>query len=209
MSFILGFRYMPNSVVPYSNTIQEMSGTSQNTIDFNLLYMGNTAITPEIRLYSHKNMRGFYISLYGRYANFDMTIPVKFASLEMGQPITQHAAFSGTISSFSGGFLLGTQQNLGKHIVIDIWILGGHVGRSRGSLQSNFNPALVTSVPPNGTNIAQNLQDALNSIDASPFTFIGKVNVDSGGKTASSATLDCNGPWFGIRGLGINLGVRF
>jgi len=209
VSFALGYRYMPFGVIPYSKQLQDASGNNPD-VNFNLFKMGNSAITPEFRVYAHKNMRGFYFSFYGRYASFDMAVPIKYTTTAMGQPVSENASFEGTITSFSGGLMLGTQQNLGKHIVLDIWIIGLHTGNSNGTLQATFSPALINApIPPSGTNPVKSLQDAINGINATPFTVTGKVNLNPGGLTASSATLDCTGPWYGIRGLGLNLGIRF
>ena len=209
VSFSLGFRYMPKGIIPYSSNLQDAAGNNPD-INFNLLQMGNTAITPEFRFYAHKNMRGFYMAPYGRYTSFDVTIPLKYSTTQNGQTIKEDALFSGTITSYNAGLMLGTQHNLGKNIIIDIWIIGFHGGSSKGDLVATFSPALSNApAPPGYQNPVQSLQSAIDGIKADPFTITGKVVLDPGGKTASSATLNSDGPWYGIRGLGINLGIRF
>ncbi len=208
VSFSLGFRYMPKAIIPYASKLQDAVNNSD--INFNLFQMGNYAITPEFRFYAHKNMRGFYIAPYARYTDFDVTLPVKYSVTQNGQTIKEDALFSGHITSLNGGLLLGTQHNLGKNIIIDIWILGVHGGSSNGNLLATFSPPLSNDpAPPGYQNPVQSLQSAIDGIKADPFTITGKVNLDPGGKTASSATLNSNGPWYGVRGLGINLGIRF
>lgn len=192
VSVSLGFRYMAKSTLPYASNIQDAAGLPE--INFNLFQMGNTAITPEIRFYAHKNMRGFYLAPYARYASFDLTIPVSYTS---SSGSTLHADFIGTITSFSGGLLLGTQHNIGKHMVIDIWIIGGNFGSGSGTLNAtNISPAMTTQE-------RTALQQSMDGIDASPFRIKGKVT------SATSANLDASGPWAGVRALGINLGFRF
>ena len=209
VSFSLGYRFMPKGTVPYSSNLQDAAGTNSD-INFNLFQMGNYAITPEFRFYAHKNMRGFYIAPYARYASFDVTLPVKYSVTQSGQTVKEDALFNGTITSFSGGVVLGTQHNLGKHVIIDIWIIGAHAGSSNGTLQATFTPPLSNAAaPPGYKNPVQSLQAAIDGINANPFTITGKVNLDPGGLTASTATLNSSGPWYGIRGLGINLGIRF
>jgi hypothetical protein len=209
VSFSLGYRFMPKGAIPFSSNLQDAAGTNSD-INFNLFQMGNYAVTPEFRFYAHKNMRGFYMAPYARYASFDVTLPVKYSVTQSGQTINENALFNGTITSFSGGLLFGTQHNLGKHVVIDIWIIGIHAGSSNGLLNATFSPPLSNAAaPPGYKNPVQSLQAAIDGINAEPFKITGKVNLDPGGLTASTATLNSSGPWYGIRGLGINLGIRF
>lgn len=195
VSLSLNYRFMSKSGLPYQDKIKSLFNNPG--INFNHFQLGNYAITPELRLYAHKNMRGFYIAPYARYASFDLTIPVKYNPTQSGAP-PEEANFSGTITSFSGGLLLGTQHNLGKHIIIDIWIIGAHFGSSSGTLNTdNINPPLTTQQQKDA------LQSAIDGINASPFKVTGKVT------SATTAYLDASGPWLGVRGLGINLGIRF
>jgi hypothetical protein len=187
ISLSVGFRYMPTSTMPFASNIQDAAGIKE--IDFSSFQMGNTAITPEIRFYAHKNMRGFYMAPYARYASFDLTIPVKYGA-------TSPANFAGAITSFSGGLLLGTQHNIGKHFVIDIWIIGGHFGSSNGTLNAtNISPAMSPQAQ-------AALQQSIDGIDASPFKITGKVT------SSTTAYLNESG-WVGFRGLGFNIGFRF
>lgn len=209
ISFSVGFRYMPKNTIPFASNFQDAAGINSD-INFILFQMGNTAITPEFRFYAHKNMRGFYISPYARYANFDVALPVTFTTTQSTQTIKQDAIFNGKINSFSGGILFGTQHNLSKHIVLDIWIIGVHFGNSNGNLLATFTPPLSNAPAPTGyKNQVQSLQQTIDGIDASPFKISGKVNVDAGSQTASTATINTDGPWYGIRGLGFNVGIRF
>jgi hypothetical protein len=203
-SVSLNYRFMPNGDMPYQSQVKEL--IKDNTIDFGNFKIGGYALTPEFRLYSHKNMRGFYIALYGRYSSFDMTIPIKYTYTTPAGSNTKSALFTGNVSATSGGFMIGTQHNIFKNCVIDIWIVGAHFGNSSSKdLKATFNPALSGTPPAPGYKSEQQaMQDAINGIDASPFKVTGKVDA-----SGSFATLDASGPWLGIRGLGINFGVRF
>ncbi len=191
ISFSVGFRYMPKAALPYESNLQSAAGANAN-INFSLFQMGNTAITPEFRFYSHKNMRGFYIAPYGRYASFDLSLPVNYTYNSQ----SKNAVFSGTITSMSGGLMFGTQHNLGKNIIIDIWLIGAHAGSANGNLIATVSPAMSSQEQ-------TALQQQLTTMDISPYKMTGTVT------SATTATIDASGPWYGIRGLGINLGIRF
>ena len=194
ISLGLGFRTQPKGSAPFQNTLENIINSSD--VNISRFQMGNTAWTPEVRFYLGKgNMRGFYIAPYARFATFDLTAPVKYtASPGGGAPaVTKEADFAGKIKSTSGGIMIGTQHRLFKVLVLDIWIIGGHYGTSKGDL--NFSAPLNNDEQ---TALRQNL----NKIDPSPFKFTYNVN-------GSGAQIASDGPWAGIRGAGINIGFHF
>ena len=101
---------------------------------------------------------------------------------------------SGDVSSHTGGFMLGAQWALGKHICLDWWILGPHFGVSSGE-------CISLSSAPLSEGDQQDIEDELNDIDIPMFEQT--VNV-----TADKVTMIFDGPWGGIR-AGLSIGVRF
>lgn len=197
MSLSVSYRYMPKRLVPLKSTLDKYI-TSEDVF-FGDFQMGNTAITPEFRFYfGLGKMKGFYVAPYGRFAKFDLSVPVKYVASSLPGSPTKYATFSGTINSFSGGLMIGTQFQIFKKLVLDIWMLGAHYGNSTGQLDAtNITPAMTSLEQ-------QSLQATLNDLkEIGPFKFEGKV-VNSTTAYAKSV-----GPWAGIRGLGINLGIRF
>jgi len=197
LSLSIGVRYMPKSTVPYKEKLEELINNKDVRVsDFQ---MGNFAITPELRLYlSAGKMKGFYIAPYARYASFDLSVPVTYTNSNL--PTTKASAlFVGKINSISGGLLIGTQFQLAKKLVMDIWIIGGHYGNSSGTIYAvDINPAV------NNAQDRKALQDQLNDLkEIGPFRFEGTVT------SATTAEVKSVGPWAGIRGLGLNLGIRF
>jgi hypothetical protein len=89
--------------------------------------------------------------------------------------------------------MIGWQFQLATKLVMDIQLLGGHYGHSSGDL--NFAATLSTQE-----------QDALRSslaeIKSDPFKFTYNVN-------ANGAQIKTDGPWAGIRGANIGIGLRF
>jgi len=190
VSFSLGLRYMPKSAPPFKSTIANMVKSPDFNIDN--FKMGNTAITPEFRFYTgRKKMRGFYLAPYARYATFDFTFPV---NRKDDDPLV----LNGKISSYSAGLLMGVQSNLSNRLVLDFWLLGGHYGKSNGTLStSNISPEMTE----------QEQIDLQKSFDETvidgPIKFEGKV------KNSTSAEITSKGPWAGLRCFAIALGYRF
>lgn len=189
ISLSVGYRYMPNGSLPFQSRVKDV--IKSNNIDFDNFQIGGYAVTPELRLYAHRNMRGFYIAPYVRYSSMDLTVPVQYTST-----VTKEALFSGTITAFSGGLMLGTQHNIFKNCVIDIWIIGANFGNSSGRLNATF-------APPMSAQEQTALQSSIDQIDATPYKVTGKVS------SSTTAYLDASGPWLGVRAMGINFGIRF
>ncbi len=193
ISFSVSYRTMPKGTLPYQDLLRDQ--ISSNDIDFSKLEIGNTAITPEARIYlGLRKMRGFYFAPYVRFATFDITLPVKYTVNE-GTPtaITKEALMTGKIKSTSPGLMIGYQFHIATKVVLDFQIIGGHYGTSKGDL--NFATTLNTD--------EQNaLRTNLSEIQANPFKFTSTVN-------GSGAKIMSDGPWAGIRGINLGLGIRF
>ena len=181
---------MPKGVVPFKSKIQDRIKSNDFSIDD--FKMGNTAITPEFRIYMGRpKLRGFYLAPYARYATFDFTYPLKR---------TDHPPIllNGKITSTSVGLLMGVQSNLSKRLVFDFWLLGGHFGKSKGTLTAtNIDPAMTEQEQ-------LDVQNAFNeTVIDGPVKFEGKV------LSSTSAQITSDGPWAGLRSLAITLGYRF
>lgn len=188
ISAAIGYRTMAKGKAPFQSSLESLLGESD--FNFGNFEIGNNAITPEVRFYLGKgNMKGFYVAPYLRFASFDITAPVKYTV----NSNTLEAPLSGKIKSTSGGLMIGTQHTLFKVLTLDIWIVGGHYGSSKGDL--NLTRAFSAQEQ-------SALQQEIDNIDAKPFKFKGTV-------TSTGANVKSDGPWAGIRGLGINLGFRF
>jgi hypothetical protein len=154
------------------------------------IQIGNFALTPEFRYYFGKQaLKGLYIAPYLRYANFKMQAPVNYTSL-----LTQKTAnFTGNISSFSGGLLIGDQFRLSKRLILDFWIIGGHFGGSNGNL------SFTASLTPQEQ---QDIRQTLSNTKIPLFHIQYDINSNGG-------TITSKGAWIGFRGIAFNLGYRF
>lgn len=195
ISFSLGFRTMPYGNVPFEGTITDI--IDDKSINISRMRLGNIAITPEIRYYfSSKGNQGFYAAPYARYLVYDLTAPITVEDKSSGQFVQVDRDFKGKITSMNGGLMFGVQYPIWKNrMVFDFWIIGAHAGTSTGILTAEFKPALSADEQ-------AVLQREVDNLDTSPFKSVGKV-------TANTAQINTEGPWLGVRGLGINLGFKF
>lgn len=200
VSIMASYRTMPLSSLPLKGLAKNF--IQGDMIDFDQFKIGNTALTLESRFYvGIQKMSGFYIAPYYRAANFDLAVPIAYTystGIPNIAPITQSANFKGTLRSQSVGVYVGMQFQLLTKLVLDFWMIGGHYGSTNGNLEF-IPPAASTPLP---ALAQQALQTSLNQINASPFTIKSTVN-------ANGATADLTGPWAGIRGAGLTLGLRF
>ncbi|GGA91673.1 DUF3575 domain-containing protein [Puia dinghuensis] len=188
----LGVRYMPKGSLPFEKQFKK--SVKSDKVNFDEFQLGNFAVTPECRFYMGKgSMHGFYISVYGRYASFDVTAPIEYTT---NSGTTETVLFDGKVNSYSGGVMFGMQYTLWKVVVLDIMLIGGHYGSCSGTINAN------NINPPLSAQDQQSLQNNINTINAKPFNITGQVI------SSTQAVIKASGPWGGIRS-GINLGVRF
>jgi hypothetical protein len=202
VSLSASYRTMPKTALPLKSLAKQF--IKSDDINFDNFQVGNTALTFEGRFYlGIQKMSGFYIAPYTRFANFDLSIPVNYSynsiSTTTLQPIVENktATLEGTIRSQSVGIYVGMQFQLATKLVLDFWMIGGHYGTSNGKLE--FTPLPGAKFP---AEAQAALQKNLNNINANPFKVKATV-------TSTGAIADMEGPWAGIRGAGLTLGLRF
>ena len=201
ISLSVNYKNMPLSTLPLKSIAKQF--IDNPAIDFDNFKFGNTTITFEGRFYlGLSKMSGFYIGPYIRYGNYDLSVPTSYTytpdkifPAEIVKPITALATLEGTIRSQSYGAHVGMQFQLLTKLVLDISFIGGHYGSSSGKLE--FSPPVAFPRPAQDA-----LKQVLDNTKADPFKF--KSTVDP-----NKATVDMEGPWWGLRGLGIGLGLRF
>lgn len=192
-SLSVSYRTMSKGPVPFQSQLEK--AIESDEINFGKFEMGNTAWTVAGRLYlGLGKMKGFYLEPYLRFANFDLSAPIKY-TITSGPAAGQskEALFAGKVTSTSPGLMIGWQFQLATKIVMDIQLLGGHYGHSSGDL--NFAATLSNEE-------RDALQKSINEIDAKPFDIKGTAS-------NSGAKITTDGPWAGIRGANIGIGFRF
>lgn len=196
LTLSLSYRTMPKGDVPFKSQLEK--AIESDDINFSNFQIGNTAWTVEGRIYLGKGgMRGFYLAPYLRFATFDLSTPVKYTYTSTsgptaGQSFSKEANFVGKVKSTSPGLMVGWQIQLATKFVLDLQLIGGHYGTSKGDL--NFVAPLSNDEQ---TALNQNLKD----IKADPFKFTYSVN-------SNGAQIKTDGPWAGVR-ANIGIGFRF
>lgn len=190
------YRMMPETELPFKSSIlklidNEDADTKKIIDEFR---MSNYAITPEVRFYLSKKGfgRGFYIAPFYRYASFTSNNLNVFFTDENNAE--QSIKMSGKLTANTFGLALGVQSALGKHVVLDMGLIGPHYGSAKGEFNGTSSHSLSATEQ-------NDLRDQLDGIDIPLTTKTVDVN-------ANSASLKLDGPWAGMR-LTIGLGVRF
>jgi hypothetical protein len=201
ISLSVNYKTMPLSKLPLKSIAKQF--IDNPAINFDNFKFGNTTITFEGRFYlGLSKMSGFYIAPYIRYGNYDLSVPINYTYTPENPspnislpPVPVNANLDGTIRTQSYGAHVGMQFQLLTKLVLDISFIGGHYGTSTGKL--NF------MAPNDFPKPAQvELQRILDNTKANPFSLKSVVN-------SRGATTDTEGPWAGLRGSGIGLGLRF
>ena len=201
ISLSVNYKTMPLSKLPLKSIAKQF--IDNPNINFDNFKFGNTTITFEGRFYlGLSKMSGFYIGPYIRYGNYDLSVPINYTYTPENPspnislpPVPVNANLDGTIRTQSYGAHVGMQFQLLTKLVLDISFIGGHYGTSTGKL--NFMAPIDFPKP------AQvELQRILDNTKANPFSLKSVVN-------ARGAITDTEGPWAGLRGLGVGIGLRF
>ncbi len=201
ISLSVNYKTMPLSKLPLKSIAKQF--IDNPAIDFDNFKFGNTTITFEGRFYlGLSKMSGFYIGPYIRYGNYDLSVPINYTYTPENPspnislpPVPVNANLDGTIRTQSYGAHVGMQFQLLTKLVLDISFIGGHYGTSTGKLN------LIAPIDfPKPAQVE--LQRILDNTKANPFSLKSVVN-------ARGDITDTEGPWWGLRGLGIGLGLRF
>ena len=201
ISLSVNYKTMPLSNLPLKSIAKKF--IDNPNINFDNFKFGNTTITFEGRFYlGLSKMSGFYIAPYIRYGNYDLSVPINYTYTPEKPspnislpPVPVNANLDGTIRTQSFGAHVGMQFQLLTKLVLDISFIGGHYGTSTGKL--NFLAPVSFPKP------AQvELQRILDNTKANPLTLKSVVG-------PNGAVTDTEGPWAGLRGLGIGVGLRF
>jgi len=164
LSACLTGRYTPQSTVPFKGLIYNITGgddpDTENTLD-NML-ISNYAISPELRFYLGKKGygRGFYLAPAYRYAHF--TIDKLEYTYTDSEDQENFINMSGKMTANYGGFMIGAQWALGKHLSLDWWIFAPFLGAEKTDLSGRTTEA----IPEEDQEI---LRQDLESIDI-PYT---------------------------------------
>lgn len=192
-SVALQVRTIPFAKLPLQSALDGAADAAD--VDFDKFKFGSFGIVPEFRYYLSKKgaLHGFYVGPFVSYSNYKMELPITYA----GTGGDKTGIFNGKLNAVTGGLQLGAQFSLGKNVVLDWWILGPNYGSANGTLTFLAGTPLTQSEQ---NDLRTELEDLKND---APLNTIKSVSVNSAG-----ASVVAKGPWGGLRGLGINIGIR-
>lgn len=182
---------IPFSSLPFQSTFNDIGNTSD--INYDQFKLGSFGVVPELRFYLSKKgaLHGFYIGPFVSYSSYKMNLPVSYTS----GTASKTGIFDGKLNTFTGGIQFGSQFSLGKNIVLDWWIFGPNYGSASGTLTLS-----ATLTAQEQTDLRNQLEDIKNN---APLNTIKSYSVNSTG-----ASVIAKGPWAGLRGAGLCLGIR-
>lgn len=201
ISFSFGYRYMPTTNM--ANTplakkiVKYVDGDESDIKDEleNIVISGN-AITPEFRFYMgrKRGARGFYASIYGRFASYKYDYDFTYSTDNSDYNIP----LKGEAKIFGAGAGFGFQFLIAKRVVVDFYILGAHIGKINGDGIATTD--LSTMSDAEQAELEETLDTAIE--------FRGKQLI-SADVNDNGVKLNIKGPFGGIRGLGLSIGIAF
>ena len=196
IGLVVGYSFIPKGAVPFRTQLNDLTADNADTQGiFENAELGYKAFTPEIRFYLGKGYgKGFYVAPFYRNVQYDINNVNFTFSSDVAGVTEQNLAMGGKLSANSFGLQLGAQFNLGKHIILDWWIVGPHYGTSKGDFVGITDRNLTTFEQ-------QELKKELDNIELPLSDIKSEVN-------ARGAKINVSGPWGGVRS-GISLGYRF
>jgi hypothetical protein len=186
----LSYGAIPLSTIAFKSYIErQVYNPDVNVADYRL---GTSIFTPEVKYYFGKKgaFHGFYLASYARISSYKIEGPVAYSNSEGAK---QNANFKGRFNNITVGLMAGSSWQLSDKFYLDLWIAGAGFGGERG----NF-----TAATPLTQGDQASLKRKLESLSLAGITLKSEVN-------GNGATVKTSGSMVGVRGLGINFGIRF
>lgn len=138
---------------------------------------------------------GWYIAPFVRYANMDISNDYSYHSQD-GQLHQMHLEAS--FSAGGAGVLLGYQFLLGKHLGLDLWLLGPFYGTN---VNANFNGTDPYWTTLTNADIVKLKRD-IDNTQVPLYTVSSSLNLPL-------ITANLTGPYYGVRAFGVALAYSF
>lgn len=195
----VGFRYMPKKRLTETALGKEVLDQldEEDNDDLKPLTASNNTITAGVRFYTgHRSgAKGLYAEIYGRYGDFRFDYDYSFTSNGKEYDMI----IKGKARGFGGGLLLGGQFNLFKNLVVDLYIVGAHYGKTTGNIDGISD--LSTMTPQEKIDMENDINDIAPEFNNKKIL---QAKVDNNGVKGK-----LDGPFAGVRALGISIGWAF
>ena len=186
----LSYSAVPKSNIAFKSFIEkQIDDPNLKVGDFKL---GTSVITPEVRYYLGKQgaFHGFYLAPYARFGHYNLEGPFTYTTSTGSR---KDLVFTGSLNSITGGVMIGSSFNLHKQLYLDWWIIGASIGGAKGDFNAQTQLSAVEQ---------ESLKSELNNLNV-PFT------TTTSQVSSNGAIVNTSGSMVGVRGFGINLGIRF
>ena len=201
ISFVGGYRFMPKTKLGDISVIRkivERVAEDGDGIkdDMNKITLSNSAFTGELRFYMGRKpgARGFYLSLYGRYAQFNIDYDYEYEGNAKNYVIPIKAP----VKIWGGGLMVGAQWLICRRVTLDWYIMGGHTGSIKGDATGAADLSGMS---------ASEKADVKDDMES--FFNVGDKQYINAAVTDQGVQARVDGPMFGLRGAGINIGIAF
>jgi hypothetical protein len=201
ISFVASYRFMPKTTlgdISFVKKVIDQVAEDGDGIknDMKRIGISNDAFTGEFRFYmGHKpGARGFYLSLYGRYAHFDLDYAYQY---ETGAK-TYDIPIKASTKIWGAGMMVGAQWLIARRVTLDWYIMGGHYGSIKGDASG---VADLSGMP------AADKADVKDDIEG--FFNVGDKQYISATVTDQGVQAKIDGPMVGLRAAGISIGIAF
>lgn len=186
----ISYSMVPLSSIPYKSYITKQVFVPD--ININDYRLGTYIFTPEVRYYFGKKgaFHGFCLAPYARIGSYKIKGPVVYSASAGSK---ENADFAGNLKTITGGIMAGSSWQLSDRFYLDLWIVGISYGGENGKF---------TTTAQLSESDQASLKRNLESISLSGIKLTSEVN-------SNGAIVSSSGGIVGLRGLGINFGIRF
>jgi hypothetical protein len=201
ISVVGSYGFMPEKVLGdralVKRIAERFTDEEDDASELDKITTSTNTFTGEVRLYGGKypGARGFYASLYGRYMRLNVNYPDSYQSVENK---TYQIPYQGTLQGVGAGLMVGFQWLIRERVTLDWYILGGHYGKMFGEMVAVKDLSKMSPAEKAG------LKE-----DIEYYVRIGETQYMEATVTEEGVKAKAVGPFLGVRGFGINLGIAF
>ena len=197
-SITLSGSYTPNSTpLPFKDALLNQYGNNpdaKRAIETTLF--SKRIGTLEYRFYPAGHApTGWYIAPFVRFASMDISNDYSYRSQD---GILHQAHLEAKFNAGGAGVLLGYQFLLGKHLGLDLWLLGPFYGTNVKAVFAGTDPYWATLKP---ADIAKMKSD-IDNTQLPLYTVSSTFNLPL-------ITANLSGPYYGVRAFGLALAYSF
>jgi hypothetical protein len=193
----LSASYSPNAPLPFRDALLNQYGDNQDArraIETTLFT--KRIATVEYRFYpAGQAPRGWYVAPFVRYASMDISNDYTYTTQD---GILHQAHLNASFNAGGAGLLLGYQFLIGKHLGLDLWLLGPFYGTNVNAVFTGEDPQWTSLKPANITKLKQDIDNT----DVPLYSVESTLNLPT-------ITAKLTGPYFGVRAFGVALAYSF